>query len=150
MTISSTAFEHNASIPAKFTCEGKNINPPLAFGEVPDNTKSLTLIMEDPDVPKSIQPDGLWDHWLVWNMAPGMRGILEGQEPEGIRGKGTGGNLDYYGPCPPSGQRRYFFKLYALNTLLDLDASSSKADIERAMAGHIIEQAELIGLYARQ
>lgn len=150
MKIESSAFQHNQSIPAKYTCDGQNMNPPLTFSDVPSDAKSLVLIVEDPDVPKSIRPDGMWDHWLIWNMPPDTNGIAEGETPKGIVGKNTGGQFAYQGPCPPDRQHRYFFKLYALGTTVTLDPSATKQDLEKAMAGHILTSAELIGLYSRK
>lgn len=150
MLLTSPAFNHNQSIPPKYTCDGENISPPLRISAVPTDAKSLVLVMDDPDVPKSIRPDGMWDHWLVFNIPPETKEIPEGREPSGIHGRGTGGNSNYMGPCPPDRQHRYFFKLYALDTKLDLPAGSSKKQIEEAMSGHILEQTELIGLYTRK
>ena len=106
--------------------------------------------MDDPDVPLSIRKDGMWVHWIVFNMQPQISKINEAEEPKGIHGKGTSGNLKYNGPCPPDRQHRYFFKLYALDAMLQLSNNSTKQDIEKAMHGHIIEKAELIGLYERK
>ena len=105
--------------------------------------------MDDPDVPKSIRPDGMWDHWVVFNIPPHVREIKKGKAPEGTPGKGTGGNQDYYGPCPPDREHRYFFKLYALDAKLDIPAQSSKKQVEKAMEGHILAKAELMGKYER-
>lgn len=149
MKVSSSAFAHNGSIPATYTCDGSNTNPPLAFFDIPKDAKSLVLLMDDPDVPKSIRPDGMWDHWVVWNIPPTTSSIKESETPQGTVGKNSGGESAYYPPCPPNGEHRYFFKLYALDTLLDLPASSRKTDVEKAMKGHILAQAELIGRYNR-
>jgi Raf kinase inhibitor-like YbhB/YbcL family protein len=100
--------------------------------------------MDDPDA-----PSGTFDHWIKWNMPPTTLYIEEGKEPEGVAGMGTAGNMTYTGPCPPSGTHHYRFKLYVLNTVLDLDEGSSKAQVESVMAGHIIQQTELVGLYSR-
>lgn len=150
MKIESSAFEHNQSIPSKYTCDGENINPPLSFSDVPANTKSLALIMDDPDVPRTIRPDGMWDHWLIWNMPPETTVINENSTLPGVVGKNTGGQFGYQGPCPPDREHRYFFKLYALDAMLNLNPQSTKQDLERAMEGHILEKVELIGLYNRQ
>lgn len=150
MKILSTAFEHNGSLPALYTCDGQDISPPLSFSGVPVEAKSLALLMDDPDVPKSIRPDGMWDHWVVWNISPTTQSIKEGEEPQGVVGKNTSGQQNYGGPCPPDREHRYFFKLYALDTMLDLSAGSSKTEVEHAMKGHIIAMAELIGTYNRQ
>ena len=148
MKIISSAFKHNQSMASKYTCDGKDINPPLEFENIPENTKSLVLIMDDPD---ALKPAGkVWDHWLVFNISPETRKIEENKEPEGIHGRGTSDNLDYHGPCPPDGQHRYFFKLYALDSLLNLREGITKKKIETAMQNHIIAETELIGLYQRQ
>ncbi len=149
MKISSPIFEHNQSIPTLYTCDGNNTNPPLAITEVPANAKSLVLIMDDPDVPTFVREDGLWVHWLVWNIDPKTSVIKENTSDFGVVGLNTRGVNAYGGPCPPDREHRYFFKLYALDTTLDLDTATNKDQLEKAMAGHIIEQAELIGLYKR-
>jgi len=149
MRITSSIFEYNKAIPAKFTCDGENINPPLEFVDVPVNTRSLVLIMEDPDVPNSIRADGMWDHWIIFNIPPQTQGVAEGSEPGGVPGKNTGGNLSYGGPCPPDGEHRYYFKLFALDTMLDIPAGVTKRDVLAAMDTHILEQAELVGRYQR-
>lgn len=150
MRLESYAFENGGVIPQKYTCDGKDINPELLISEVPEGTKSLVLIMEDPDVPKSIRPDGMWDHWLVWNIPPQTKKIGEGETPSGVIGRNTGGEFSYQGPCPPDREHRYFFKLYALDRELDLDPqTATKKDIEQAMAGHILAQTQLMGRYKR-
>jgi len=107
------------------------------------------LIMDDPDVPKHLRADGMWDHWVVFNIPPSLRNIRGGEEPEGTHGIGTGGKVNYYGPWPPDREHRYFFKLYALDRRLDLPEKATKAQVERAMEGHIIAKAELMGRYER-
>lgn len=150
MKISSPTFTNEGKIPSPYTCDGDNVNPPLEFADVPNGTASLALIMEDPDVPKSIRPDGMWDHWVVWNIPPSTAGIDEGTLPPGVVGLSTRGVNEYGGPCPPDREHRYFFYLYALDTMLDLPEASTKADLLGAMEGHIIERAELMGRYERQ
>lgn len=146
MKILSQAFKNNARIPAKYTCDGENVNPPLEIHEVPGNTQSLVLIMDDPDAPI----EGDWVHWLVWNINPKTTEIAENSVPTGAQqGANTRGNQNYGGPCPPSGTHRYFFKLYALDIKLDLPPSTDKVILEKAMNGHVLEQTELIGLYQR-
>lgn len=146
MKITSSAFENSDSIPAKYTCDGNDINPPLIFSDIPENAQSLVLIMDDPDAPM-----GTWVHWIVWNIDPGARGIPENSVPKGsIEGKTSWGRSGYGGPCPPSGTHHYFFKLYALDTQLDLSSDADKPQLEQAMQGHILAQAELIGPYQRQ
>lgn len=148
LKLTSSAFENNKSIPSKYTCDGNDISPPLSISGAPEGTKSLVLIMDDPD---AIKPAGkVWDHWIVWNIPPTTTGIPEGQEPVGVHGTGTGGNNDYSGPCPPDAEHHYFFKLYALDIMLDVAEGASKADIEQAMESHIIQKTELIGSYERQ
>ena len=149
MKLASSAFEHEGKIPSKYTCDDANTNPPLTISDVPSGAKSLVLIMDDPDVPKHLREDGMWDHWVVFNISPTLRDIKEGEEPAGTPGVGTSGNLDYFGPCPPDREHRYYFKLYALDTELDLPEKSTKAQVEKAMEGHILEQAELMGRYER-
>lgn len=144
MQIMSAAFAHNQLIPARYTCDGDDMSPPLTISGVPDGTKSLALIVDDPDAPA-----GTWDHWIVFNIPPDTHEILEGSEPRGVHGKGTSGNLEYHGPCPPDREHRYFFKVYALDTMLELSEGASKAELEQAMQGSILDQAELIGRYAR-
>jgi len=150
MHISSRAFEHNSSIPSKYTCDGENINPPFSVSDVPEGTVSLVFIMDDPDVPTYIRKDGMWDHWVKFNIPPILTVIEEGKEPPGTSGAGTSGNIKYHGPCPPDREHRYFFKIYALNAELDLEEGASKKDVETAMAEHILDSAELIGLYSRK
>lgn len=145
LKLSSPAFKHNQQIPSKYTCDGKDVNPPLAIESVPAGAKSLALIVDDPDAPA-----GTWVHWVVWNIAIGTKEIREHAVPAGAaQGMNDFRKRDYGGPCPPSGTHRYFFKLYALDTMLNLDGSATKAALERAMKGHIIAQTELVGLYKR-
>ena len=144
MQITSPAFGHNEEIPIEYTCDGPNISPELRIDGVPENTKSLVLINDDPDA-----PGGVWDHWIIFNMPPALSRVDKGKEPEGQAGKNSWGRTGYGGPCPPSGTHRYFFKLYALDTMLSLQEGSVKAQIEAAMEGHIIDSAELMGLYTR-
>jgi Raf kinase inhibitor-like YbhB/YbcL family protein len=150
MKLISSAFENEGKIPGKYTCDGKNISPPLAISDVPTGAKSLVLIMDDPDVPKSIRKDGMWDHWVVFNIPPDTREIPEGQEPEGVPGTGTSGDAHYFGPCPPDREHRYFFKLYALDAMLDLPENSDKTSVEKAMKGHVLAETSLMGKYERK
>jgi Raf kinase inhibitor-like YbhB/YbcL family protein len=149
MKLTSPVFSHQGQIPSKYTCDGENINPPLTISEVPPTAKSLVLIMEDPDVPKRLRADGMWDHWIIFNIPVTVTEISEGEEPIGIHGIGTSKNLNYYGPCPPDREHRYFFKLYALDTELALAEKATKVQVEGAMKDHILAKAELIGKYAR-
>jgi Raf kinase inhibitor-like YbhB/YbcL family protein len=146
LTLTSPQFEHKGHIPQRYTCDGPDLNPPLAINGVPDGTQSLVLIVDDPDAPR-----GTWVHWVVWNIDPSVREIGEGVVPRGcLQGVNDFGKNAYGGPCPPSGTHRYFFKLYALDIKLNVGKGSRKADIEKAMSGHIAAQAELIGLYSRK
>lgn len=145
MKLTSSAFENNQLIPAKYTCDGEDINPPLQIEEIPEGAESLVLIVDDPDAPM-----GTWVHWVVWNIDPAISLIEEGKVPKGgVEGLNDFGKHSYGGPCPPSGTHHYYFKLYSLDTRLELDSSSRKQDVEKAMEGHILDWAELIGLYQR-
>ncbi len=142
MMLSSGAFTNNSKIPAKYTCDGENVSPPLEISEVPVNTKSIVLIVDDPDAPV-----GDWVHWLVWNISASVT-VIEGALPEGaIQGKNDFGNNSYGGPCPPGGTHRYQFKLYALDTTLNLPEETRKGQLEKAMEGHVLDKATLTGLY---
>jgi Raf kinase inhibitor-like YbhB/YbcL family protein len=149
MELTSSAFEYEGMIPSKYTCDGENISPPLTISGVPAEAKSLILIMDDPDVPTHLREDGMWDHWVVFNIPPDITEIPEGQEPPGTPGLGTGGNTEYYGPCPPDGAHRYFFKLYALDDHLDLPEKTDKITVERSLDGRVIDRAVLMGRYER-
>ena len=153
MNISSIEFKNNEAIPSKFTCQGKNINPELEISGVPAEAKSLTLIMDDPDIPDFVKKSmgiEVFDHWVAFNIPPQTAKINEGTEPGGTAGANSSGKNGYTGPCPPDREHRYFFKLYALDSMLDLPAGSNKQAVEKAMAGHIISQAELIGTYVKK
>ncbi len=150
MKLTSTAFTHEGSIPSKYTCDGNNTNPPFEFSDFPKGTQSLAFIMDDPDVPVSIHPDGMWDHWLIWNIPVTVKKIDEGKAPKGVIGKNTGGGLAYYGPCPPDSEHRYFFRVYALDTNLVLDPNATtKQLLLNTMQGHVLAQAELMGKYKK-
>ena len=144
MNLTSPAFGNNGNIPSECTCDGSGLSPQLNIGDVPSNAKSLVLICDDPDAPV-----GTWDHWIVFNIAPSAKEIAKGTEPKGTQGKNSWGKTGYGGPCPPSGTHRYFFKLYALDTMLDIPPGASKKQIESAMQNHILAKAELVGLYKR-
>jgi Raf kinase inhibitor-like YbhB/YbcL family protein len=145
LKISSPVFANNGDIPAKYTCAGKDVNPPLLIEEVPAKAKSLALIVDDPDAPR-----GTWVHWVLWNINPGTGEIREGTVPAGaLQGLNDFRVNEYRGPCPPSGTHRYFFKVYALDAALNISRNSTKADLEKAMRGHIIGQAQIIGLYSK-
>ena len=146
LSISSPVFENNGSIPGKYTCDGLDVNPPLKIDNVPSEAKSLALIMDDPDAPR-----GIWVHWVVWNIDPKTEEIREDTVPKGsVQGINDFEKRDYGGPCPPSGTHRYFFKLYALDTLLNFSSDAGKAGLEKAMKGCIIAQAQIVGLYKRR
>ncbi len=149
MKLTSPAFEEGGIIPSVYTCEGKNINPQIDISQIPPNTKTLVLIMEDPDVPKSLRPDGMYDHWIIFNIPPHTHTIQAHSIPPGIQGKSTHGKNQYTGPCPPDREHRYFFKLYALDISLDLPSGATKKEVEKAMQGHIISQSQLIGRYEK-
>jgi Raf kinase inhibitor-like YbhB/YbcL family protein len=146
LKISSPIFDNNGYIPQKYTCDGMDINPPLLIENVPEKARSLALIVDDPDA-----PGGIWVHWVLWNIDPKTKEIKEDSVPKGAsQGLNDFRKHDYGGPCPPSGTHRYFFKLYALDTILNLSPNSKKSDLEKAMKGHIIEQTQIMGLYKRR
>lgn len=143
LTITSIAFVHEGTIPTTYTCDGRNINPPLQISGIPAGTESLALIVEDPDA-----PSGIWVHWVLWNIPP-TEEIRENSIP-GVQGINERGLWDYSGPCPPLlEEHRYFFLLYALNTTLGLPPTASKAELKNAMEGHVLAKAGLIGKYQR-
>ena len=144
MVLSSTAFENNGTIPSVYTCDGSDISPPLTITNVPKNTQSLALIVEDPDAPV-----GVVTHWTVWNIPPQKSQFDKGEKIEFPQGMTVFGTIGYGGPCPPSGIHRYFFKLYALDTVLDLVNGSTKDSLIQAMDGHILKQTTLMGKYSR-
>jgi len=146
--LKSPAFRNNGEIPSKYTCDGENINPPLQVEDIPEGTASLVLVVDDPDVPKHLREDGMWDHWIVWNI-PILDHIDEDSVP-GTQGLTTSKKHNYSGPCPPDRKHRYFFKLYALDAKLSISENSTKKEVEKAMQGHILEKTELIGLYERK
>ncbi len=153
LTITSPAFKTDQSIPSLFTCEGQDISPPLTFSGIPEGTKSLVLIVDDPDAPDPAAPKMTWVHWLLYNLPPDTHGISEkaADLPAAARPGVNDFKSDRYGgPSPPIGKHRYYFKLYALDTILpDLD-QPSKSSLLQAMRNHIIAQAQLIGLYKKQ
>jgi len=144
MKLESTDFEDGKLMPKEFTCDGENISPALVFKDVPQGTKSLALIMDDPDA-----PSGDFVHWVIWNIPPDTKGVSKGERISYSQGNTGFGKTGYGSPCPPSGTHRYFFKLYALDILLDLEEGSTKADLEKAMEGHVIAEAKLLGTYQR-
>ena len=144
LKLTSSVFEHNGKIPSRYTCDGDGINPELRIEGVDEDAKSLVFIMDDPDA-----PSGTWDHWVKFNIATTTTKIAEASEPEGISGIGTSENKSYLGPCPPDGEHRYFFKLFALDSMLELEEGATKKEVESAMEGHVLQNTELIGLYER-
>ncbi len=149
-TLTSSAFAEGSSIPARYTCQGEDISPPLAWQGAPDETQSFALIMDDPDA-----PGRTWVHWVVYNLPPNVHALPEGIAAdaalpgEAVHGRNSWGRNDYGGPCPPSGTHRYFFKLYALDSTLDLPPGAGKEEVLRAMEGHIVAQAQLMGTYRK-
>ncbi len=145
MKLISPVFKNNEFIPDKYGANFANVNPPLEISGVPENAKSLVLIMDDPD---AIKPAGkVWDHWIVWNIPPYTETIGENTVP-GVQGVNSGGKISYGGPRPPDATHRYFFKLYALDAKISLAEGSSKKDLENSMTGHILAKTELVGLFS--
>jgi Raf kinase inhibitor-like YbhB/YbcL family protein len=149
--LTSSSFKDGSAIPSRFTCDGANVSPDLGWSGAPANTKSFALISDDPDAPA-----GTWVHWVAWNIPSTSTGFKESVPPTAKLADGTmQGMTDfrkpgYGGPCPPSGTHRYYFKLYALDGTLTLPASTTKADLVAAMAGHILAETSLMGTYSRQ
>ncbi|MCS6912945.1 MAG: YbhB/YbcL family Raf kinase inhibitor-like protein [Myxococcales bacterium] len=155
LTIRSEAFSHQGSIPTVYTCEGRDISPPLRFEGVPAGTKSLVLIVDDPDAPDPKAPKMTWVHWVLYNIPPDTPGLPEGVAPTALppgtrQGKNDWKRTGYGGPCPPIGRHRYFHKLYALDTVLPDLGEPTKAQLEKAMEGHVLARAELVGTYQKQ
>ena len=154
LTITSSAFQRGGPIPVRYTCEGQDVSPPLAWSGVPANTKSLALIVDDPDAPDPAKPQRVYVHWVVYCIPASATLLRENASKSGmpkgaVQGKNDWGKAEYGGPCPPIGRHRYFFKLYALDTEITGLAAATKADIEKAMNGHVIESAELMGTYQK-
>jgi Raf kinase inhibitor-like YbhB/YbcL family protein len=155
MSLSSSAFVDSGAIPAVYTCEGKDVSPPLSWSGVPAGTKSLALIVDDPDAPDPAQPRMTWVHWVLYDLPATASALPEAVAaaalPSGTReGLNDWGRTGYGGPCPPIGRHRYFHKLYALDTALPDLNQPKKAALEAAMRGHILEQATLIGTYQKR
>jgi Raf kinase inhibitor-like YbhB/YbcL family protein len=153
LTLSSPAFNAGGKVPSKYTCEGEDISPPLAFDGVPAGTKSLALIIDDPDAPDPKAPKRVWTHWVVYNLPPDSAGLPENASRKAMPQGAVAGLSDlketvYHGACPPIGRHRYFHKLYALDTLLPSKALT-KAELEAAMQGHVLAEASLIGTYQK-
>jgi Raf kinase inhibitor-like YbhB/YbcL family protein len=151
ITVTSSAFQQGSSIPSQYTCDGSDISPPLAWQGVPPGAKSIALIGDDPDA-----PIGTWVHWVCYDIPPAVESLAQNMpKTDTLQGGGKQGLTDfrsigYGGPCPPSGTHRYFFKVFALDILLNLPAGKTKKDIEKAMKGHILAQGELMGTYSRK
>ena len=146
ISITSPSFQAGGDIPAKFTCDGTNVSPELHISAVPNEAKSLVLIVDDPDAPR-----GLFTHWIVWNIDPKTTRVAENSAPTaGVQGINDFGKRNYGGPCPPSGTHRYFFKIFALDTKLELKPGARRAELDAAMRGHILAQGELMGRYSHK
>ena len=153
MELSSTGFTSGGDMPRQYTCEGDDLAPPLSWSGVPDRTRSLALIVDDPDAPDPAAPKTTWVHWVLFDMSPSATAIPEGGRPlpDGTReGSNDWHRTGYGGPCPPVGRHRYFFKLYALDSLLPDLRKPTKAELERAMQGHVLAQTQLVGTYEKQ
>lgn len=148
--LKSSAFENGGMIPKKYTCDGDDMSPPLSWSQVPEETQSFAIICDDPDAPM-----GTWVHWVAYNIPPEVNGLKENITPErkmksgGIQGMNDLKKIGYGGPCPPGGVHRYFFKIYALDTKLDLEPGATKSQLLIAMEGHIIAKGDLMGKYSR-
>ncbi|HSI82056.1 MAG TPA: YbhB/YbcL family Raf kinase inhibitor-like protein [Solirubrobacterales bacterium] len=144
-SLTSPAFEDGGDVPARHTCEGENVSPELAWSGVPERTRALALIVDDPDAPR-----GTFTHWLAWNIAPGEEALAERGSPP-VEGENDAGTTGYHGPCPPPGhgRHRYFFRLHALDAELELDHGAPRDELERALDGHVLGTAELVGGYER-
>ena len=150
MVLTSPAFVEGATIPRQYTCDGANVSPPLAWRAAPAAAQSLALVVDDPDA-----PSGVWVHWVLFNLSPSASGLPEGLPQDkvvaggALQGINSGRATGYSGPCPPSGTHRYYFKLYALDTTLSLAANAAAKDVQAAMQGHVMAEAQLMGRYAR-
>jgi Raf kinase inhibitor-like YbhB/YbcL family protein len=156
LRLTSSSFEHEQEIPARHTCEGGDRSPPLAWSGMPDGTKSLALVVDDPDAPDPRAPKMTWVHWVLYDIPPSASSLPENASadkklpPGASEGLNDWKTLGYRGPCPPVGRHRYFFKLYALDTVVTDKAQLDKPQLERAMKGHILAQSTLIGTYAKK
>ena len=146
LTLQSSAFADQGNIPAKYTCDGASVTPPLAISGIPAEAKSLALIVHDPDAPAA----GGFTHWVIWNIDPASTNIPEGTIPEGaMQGRNGSGTVGFVGPCPPSGTHHYQFMLYALDAKLDLPDTTTKTDLEKILPEHVLDQTLLVGQYQR-
>jgi len=154
LKVTSSAFQQGASIPSQYTCEGKDSSPPLSWSGLPNNTKSVAMIVDDPDAPDPAKPQRVYVHWVVYNIPAQTTSLGENASKSGmpagaVQGKNDWGKPEYGGPCPPIGRHRYFFKIYALDTTLTGLKDATKADLEKAMKGHIVDSGELMGTYQK-
>lgn len=154
LTLTSASFEAGGEIPTKYTCEGEDISPPLTWSDLPEGTRSLALVVDDPDAPDPAAPKMIWVHWVLYNLPPSATGLGENVGsaglPEGtLEGVNDWKRAGYGGPCPPIGRHRYFHKLYALDTVLPDLGRPTKAELVRAMKGHVLAEVELIGTYQK-
>jgi len=154
LKVTSSAFQQGGSIPAKYTCEGQDVSPPLAWTGAPGNIKSYALIVDDPDAPDPAKPQRVYVHWVLYNIPATSTSLPENASKSGlpkgaVQGKNDWGKPEYGGPCPPIGRHRYFFKLYALDTTLTGLSSPAKPDLEKAMKGHVLDSGELMGTYQK-
>jgi Raf kinase inhibitor-like YbhB/YbcL family protein len=154
LALKSSAFTHNGEIPRRYTCQGEDVSVPLAWSGAPAATKSLVLVVDDPDAPDPKAPRMTWVHWVLYNLPPTANALKEGVKsadlPKGtLEGLNDWKRTGYGGPCPPIGRHRYFHKLYALDERLPAMESPTKAELEQAMKGHVLEKAELIGTYQK-
>lgn len=154
ISLTSPVFEHNGAIPKNYTCQGKDISPAMAWSGLPNGTKSVVLIVDDPDAPDPAAPKRVWVHWVLYNIPPSATGLREAVNATGLphgtrQGKNDWGRTGYGGPCPPIGRHRYFHKLYALDVVLPDLKQPTKATLLEAMEGHVLEQAELMGTYQK-
>lgn len=150
LEVTSSAFEEGANIPSDFTCDGEELSPPIQWASAPDGTKGFAVVVSDPDA-----PSGNWVHWMIYDLSPELDQLPLGISAKavipggGFQGKNDFGKMGYGGPCPPQGAHRYFFKVYALDTILHLEPGVSKEQLERAMRGHILAEGSLMGRYER-
>lgn len=155
LTLTSPAFAHQGSIPARYTCEGDDLSPPLSWSDVPASTGSFALVVDDPDAPDPRAPRMTWVHWVIYNLPAATRDLPEGVAPDDLpvgtrEGRNDWKRTGYGGPCPPIGRHRYFHKLYALDAMLPDLGTPTKAELEAAMAGHVLAQAVLVGTYQKR
>jgi Raf kinase inhibitor-like YbhB/YbcL family protein len=155
LVLTSSAFTNNGAIQSKYTCEGRDVSPPLAWSGAPAGTKSFALIMSDPDAPDPKAPQRIWTHWVVYNLPATAASLSEATTPDSLpkgarEGPNDWGRPDWGGPCPPIGRHRYYFRLYALDTVFDPALRPTREQLEKAMKGHVLESAELMGTYQKE